>query len=96
MIVFRVVGNRASVMDGQIIAQGEHIVQVYAVVDLAAEVPGCINGNILGIIAIDLHPQLIARFATLEPIVSRPMTPMLLPWNLIAHKLLFAFFHAFG
>ena len=50
-------GGQVGHMDGDVVAQGQHIVQVYAVVHLTAQVPCRFNGDV-GVVAVDLHAQL--------------------------------------
>src|SRR5699024_6597161 len=49
-------GGQVGHMDGQVVAQGQHIVQVDAVVDPAAQVPGGVDGDV-GVVAVHLHAQ---------------------------------------
>ena len=50
-------GGQVGHMDGDVVAQGQHIVQVYAVVHLTAQIPCGFNGDI-GVVAVDFHAQL--------------------------------------
>ena len=82
-------------MDGDVVAQGQHIVQVYAVVHLTAQVPCGFNGDV-GVVAVDLHAQLDG--AVCHPGADGTQTDDAkgLALDLVAHKLLFALFHALG
>ena len=86
-------GGQVGHMDGDVVAQGQHIVQVYAVVHLTAQVPCGFNGDV-GVVAVDLHAQLDG--AVCHPGADGTQTDDAkgLALDLVAHKLLFALFHA--
>ena len=88
-------GGQIGHMDGDVVAQGEHVVQVHAVVDLAAQVPGGINGDV-GVVAVDLHAQRNGAVGHAGADGTQTDDAQRLALDLVAHELLFALFHAFG
>ena len=86
-------GGQIRHMDGDVVAEGQHIIQVDAVTDLTAQVPRGINGDI-GVIAVDLHPQLDGAVGDAGTDGPQADDAEGLALDLVAHELLFALLHA--
>ena len=82
-------------MDGDVIAERQHVVQVDTVVHLAAQVPGRVNGDV-GIVAVDLHAQRDGTVGHPGTDGTQTDDAQRLALDLVAHKLLFALFHTLG
>ena len=88
-------GGQVGHMDGDVVAQGEHVVQVHAVVYLAAQVPGGVNGDV-GVVAVDLHAQRNGAVGHAGADGTQTDDAQRLALDLVAHELLLALFHALG
>ena len=77
-------------MDGDVVAQREHVVQVHAVVYLAGQVPGGINGDV-GIVAVDLHAQLNGAVGHPGTDGTQTDDTQRLALDLVAHELFLPF-----
>ena len=85
-------GGQVGHVDGQVVAQGQHIVQVDAVVDPAAQVPGGVDGDV-GVVAVHLHAQGQGAVGHAGADGPQADDAQGLAGDLVAHKLLFALFH---
>ena len=85
-------GGQVGHMDGDVIAQGQHVVQVHAVVYLTAQVPGCFNGDV-GVVAVHVHAQLDGTVGHAGADGTQTDNAQCLALDLVAHELLFALFH---
>ena len=88
-------GGQIRHMDGDVVAEGQHIIQVDAVVDLTAQVPRSINGDI-GVIAVDFHAQLDGAVGDAGTDGAQADDAEGLALDLVAHELLFALLHLFA
>ena len=82
-------------MDGDVVAQGQHVVQVHTVVYLAAQVPGCLNGDV-GVVAVHFHAQLDGAVGHAGADGTQTDDAQRLALDLVAHELLLALFHGLG
>ena len=85
-------GGQVGHMDGEVVAQRQHVVQVHAVVHLAAQIPRGFNGDV-GVIAVDLHAQLDGTVGHAGTDGTQTDNAQRLALDLVAHELLFALFH---
>ena len=85
-------GGQVGHMDGDVVAQGQHVVQVYAVAYLTAQVPGGVNGDV-GVVAVDLHAQLNGAVGHAGADGTQTDDTQRLALDLVAHELLLALFH---
>ena len=85
-------GGQVGHMDGDVVAQRQHVVQVHAVVYLTAQVPCGINGDV-GVVAVDLHAQLNGAVGHAGADGTQTDDTQRLALDLVAHELLLALFH---
>ena len=88
-------GGQVGHMDGDVVAQGQHVVQVHTVVYLAAQVPGCLNGDV-GVVAVHFHAQLDGAVGHAGADGTQTDDAQRLALDLVAHELLLALFHGLG
>ena len=88
-------GGQVGHMDGDVVAQREHVVQVHAVVHLAAQVPCGVDGDV-GVVAVDLHAQRNGAVGHAGADGTQTDDAQRLALDLVADELLFALFHALG
>ena len=86
-------GGQIGHMDGDVVAERQHIVQVDAVVDLTAQIPRSIDGDV-GVVAVDLHAQLDGTVGDAGADGTQTDDAEGLALDLVAHELLLALLYA--
>ena len=97
MLGVEIMAGLGGVVDvhGDVVAGAQHHVQIGDALDLAGQVPGAGHGQI-GVIAIDLHVQLLGDVGHLGTDGAKADDAQLLPGDLRADEGLFALFHQGG